>query len=150
MRSATCGSVYSEAPTTWTRQAARGYDHQVARKVHTASSEGSERARDLVDLQLLDKGEDLDFPQVRGTCVRLFDCRRQQTWPPSIVAGEQWDTLYAQAAEGPDVLPTVEEGQRLRAANNSYRLPSGRRVWQISARTTSRDRRRSTRSNAIA
>ena len=32
-------------------------DHQVAQKLHAVSGERSERARDLVDLQLLDKGE---------------------------------------------------------------------------------------------
>lgn len=84
-------------------------DHQVAQKLHAVSGQSSERARDLADLQLLDKGEDLDLGQVAETCVRLFDYRRQQTWPPSIVVGEQWDTLYAVAAEDLDVLPTVEE-----------------------------------------
>ncbi|WP_108491930.1 nucleotidyl transferase AbiEii/AbiGii toxin family protein [Promicromonospora sp. AC04] len=84
-------------------------DHQVAQKLHAVSSEGSERARDLADLQLLDKGEDLDLGQVGATCVRLFDYRRQQAWPPQIVAGNRWDTLYVEAAEGLDVLPSVEE-----------------------------------------
>ena len=84
-------------------------DHQVAQKLHALSGEGSERARDLVDLQLLDKGERLDRQQVRATCVRLFDYRRQQAWPPTVVPGEQWGTLYAEAADGLDVLPTVEE-----------------------------------------
>lgn len=84
-------------------------DHQIAQKLHAVSGAGSERARDLVDLQLLDKGEDLDLGQVAATCSRLFEYRRQQAWPPSIVTGEQWDTLYAEAAEGLDVLPSVEE-----------------------------------------
>ncbi|MHA7153767.1 nucleotidyl transferase AbiEii/AbiGii toxin family protein [Arthrobacter sp. TMN-50] len=84
-------------------------DHQVAQKLHAASAEGSERARDLADLQLLDKGEDLDLGQVAATCIRLFDYRRQQAWPPLIVAGEHWDTLYAEAVEGLDLLPTAEE-----------------------------------------
>lgn len=84
-------------------------DHQVAQKLHAVSGESSERARDLADLQLLDKRENLDLGQVAATCVRLFDYRRQQAWPPSIVVGEQWDTLYAEAVEGLDVLPTVEE-----------------------------------------
>lgn len=84
-------------------------DHQIAQKLHAASVEGSERARDLVDLQLLDKGETLDFGQVSATCVRLFHYRRQQAWPPTIVAGEQWGTLYAEAVEGIDLLQTVEE-----------------------------------------
>ncbi|MFZ2560520.1 MAG: nucleotidyl transferase AbiEii/AbiGii toxin family protein [Candidatus Nanoperiomorbaceae bacterium] len=84
-------------------------DHQVAQKLHAASSPDSERAKDLVDLQLLDKGEDLDLTQVAETCIRLFDYRRQQPWPPTIHVGDQWDTLYAEAAEDTDVLPTVEE-----------------------------------------
>lgn len=84
-------------------------DHQVAQKLHAVSGEGSERARDLVDLQLLDQGEQLDLVQVAATCQRLFDYRQQQPWPPTLVAGEHWDTLYAEAADGLDVLPTVEE-----------------------------------------
>ncbi len=84
-------------------------DHQVAQKLHAVSEHGSERARDLVDLQLLDKGEDLDLVRVAETCRRLFDYRRRQPWPPTIVAGQQWDTLYPEAAEDLDVLGTAEE-----------------------------------------
>lgn len=84
-------------------------DHQVAQKLHAVTDEGSERARDLVDLQLLDKGANLDLAQVASTCMRLFDYRQQQPWPPTILAADQWETLYAEAAEGLDVLPTVEE-----------------------------------------
>lgn len=84
-------------------------DHQIAQKLHAASGAGSERARDLVDLQLLDRGEDVELGQVLATCARLFDYRKQQAWPPSIVVGENWDTLYAEAAEGCDVLPSVDE-----------------------------------------
>lgn len=83
-------------------------DHQVAQKLHAVSEAGSERARDLVDLQLLEKGEDLNLLQVRATCVRLFEYRRQQTWPPTIAAGEGWDTLYAAAVQDIDVLPDVD------------------------------------------
>ena len=84
-------------------------DHQVAQKLHAASETGSERARDLVDLQLLDRGEELDLAQVASTCRRLFEYRRQQEWPPTIVAGNQWDTLYTQAADGLDVLAGLDE-----------------------------------------
>lgn len=84
-------------------------DHQVAQKLHAVSSVGSERAHDLVDLQLLDKREDLDLAQVAGTCSRLFDYRRQQAWPPIITPGARWDTLYIEAIDGLDVLPVVEE-----------------------------------------
>lgn len=84
-------------------------DHQIAQKLHAVSGVGSERVRDLVDLQLLDDGEDLDLALVAATCVRLFDYRRQQVWPPVIAANDQWSTLYIEAAEGLDVIPTVEE-----------------------------------------
>ena len=82
-------------------------DHQVAQKLHAVSGEGSERARDLVDLQLLAKGEDLDLGRVRATCVRLFEYRRQQAWPPTVVAGDRWDTLYAAAVDDIDALPDI-------------------------------------------
>lgn len=82
-------------------------DHQIAQKLHAVSEPGSERSRDLVDLQLLDKGEDLDLAQVKATCVRLFAYRRQQIWPPTIETGAGWDTLYEAAVEDIDVLPDV-------------------------------------------
>lgn len=84
-------------------------DHQIAQKLHAASSEGSERARDLVDLQLLETREDLDLAQVAATCIRLFHYRRQHAWPPIIEAGENWDTLYLEAAAELNVVPTVED-----------------------------------------
>ncbi|MBC7632980.1 nucleotidyl transferase AbiEii/AbiGii toxin family protein [Aeromicrobium sp.] len=82
-------------------------DHQVAQKVHAVSEPDSERARDLVDLQLLDKGENLDLVQVNATCVRLFDYRRRQAWPPAIEVGAGWDDLYEAAIEGIGVLPDI-------------------------------------------
>lgn len=87
-------------------------DHQVAQKLHAASEPGSERARDLVDLQLFDKAEELDLAQVKATCLRLFEYRRRQAWPPAIEAGADWDTLYKAAIEDIDVLPDVEGAVR--------------------------------------
>ena len=83
-------------------------DHQIAQKLHAVSAQGSERARDLVDLQILGHGEGLDIAQLATTCVRLFNYRQLQIWPPQIVAGEQWETLYVEAAEGLDVLSNAE------------------------------------------
>lgn len=84
-------------------------DHQIAQKLHAVSEPGSQRARDLIDLQILDQSEDLDLSRIAATCVRLFAYRRRQPWPPTIVAGTTWDTLYAEAAVGLDVRTTVEE-----------------------------------------
>jgi hypothetical protein len=82
-------------------------DHQIAQKIHASTVSGSDRARDLVDLQLLSAREKLDLPTVRATCIRLFDYRGAHTWPPSVVEGRGWVTLYAEAAEGLDVVPDV-------------------------------------------
>jgi hypothetical protein len=82
-------------------------DHQIAQKIHASTVAGSDRARDLVDLQLLGAREKLDLATVRATCIRLFDYRGAHTWPPSVVEGRGWVTLYAEAAEGLDVLPDV-------------------------------------------
>lgn len=83
-------------------------DHQVAQKLHALSEPGSERVRDLVDLQLLEGGEDLDLPGARATCERLFAYRRQQPWPPAVEVGDGWATLYEAAVEDVNVLTDVE------------------------------------------
>ncbi|MGL5929430.1 MAG: nucleotidyl transferase AbiEii/AbiGii toxin family protein [Dermatophilaceae bacterium] len=60
-------------------------DHQIAQKLHACSAPGSERAHDLVDLQLL-MSEPVDLTKVRVTCERLFVSRRAHTWPPVVHA----------------------------------------------------------------
>lgn len=57
-------------------------EHQIAQKLHALSADGSERARDLIDLQLLEQQENLDLSKVAATCARLFHYRQQQSWPP--------------------------------------------------------------------
>jgi hypothetical protein len=88
-------------------------DHQIAQKLHASTTPGSDRARDLVDpvdpvdLQLFGTREQLKLAKVRATCIRLFDYRRAHAWPPSVVEGADWATLYAEAAEGLDVAADV-------------------------------------------
>lgn len=84
-------------------------DHQIAQKLHAVSSPGSERARDLVDLQLLDGAEALDLNQVAATCSRLFQYRQRQTWPPTIAPGEEWESLYNEAAQHLPVRQNLDE-----------------------------------------
>lgn len=83
--------------------------HQIAQKLHALSTVGSERAHDLVDLQILDAGEPVDLLLTKATCTRLFEYRGQQTWPPRIAAGARWDTLYEEAVAGLDVRATVDD-----------------------------------------
>lgn len=84
-------------------------DHQIAQKLHAASSPGNDRARDLVDLQLLDAGEQFDLTAIASTCQRLFAYRRQQHWPPTLTMGDGWRNLYVAAADGLDVLASADE-----------------------------------------
>lgn len=87
--------------------------HQVAQKLHAVSEPGSERAHDLVDLQLMAGRSDWDWRDIRAKCVRLFAYRQLQAWPPVIVEGDGWASIYAAALESirePTALfPTVAE-----------------------------------------
>ena len=84
-------------------------EHQIAQKLHAVSSPGSERAHDLIDLQIAVSNGEVDYSKARTTCIRLFAYRAEQKWPPIILKGRNWDSLYASQAEGLDVLPTVEK-----------------------------------------
>jgi hypothetical protein len=70
-------------------------DHQIAQKLHAVSGKGSERAHDLIDLQLLAASCSVSDDQVLDTCKRLFQFRQVQEWPPVIEMGVAWETLYA-------------------------------------------------------
>jgi len=69
----------------------------------------NDRAHDPVDLQIHVREEAPDLALVLTTARRVFESRRAQAWPPTVSAHGQWDALYAAAAEGLDVMATVEE-----------------------------------------
>lgn len=83
--------------------------HQIAQKLHGVSEPGSRRAHDLIDLQLIEKYEVIDFVKTHEICRRLFAYRKKQYWPPKVVKGNDWDSLYAYGSEGLDVLSSVDE-----------------------------------------
>lgn len=83
--------------------------HQIAQKLHAVSAPGSDRAHDLIDLQVICAMGEVDLRRTRETCLRLFAYRRQQQWPPSIVADGSWSGLYDAQAEGLDVKATAAE-----------------------------------------
>lgn len=83
--------------------------HQVAQKLHALSTTGSNRAHDLIDLQLLDASCKIDLAKTRDVCVRLFAFRCRQAWPPIIEAGPNWDSLYLEQKGNASVLETVDE-----------------------------------------
>ncbi|MFD5869235.1 nucleotidyl transferase AbiEii/AbiGii toxin family protein [Corynebacterium sp. NPDC060344] len=79
-------------------------ENQIAQKLHAATCPGSDRAHDLIDLQLLLSNEDIDFVLARELCVRTFRYRRGHAWPPKVTENESWKTVYEAAADelGPD------------------------------------------------
>lgn len=93
--------------------------HQIAQKLHACTwvgdGTGNERAHDLVDLQILVAEENPDLAAAGVVAARLFASRKAQAWKPVVVAyrssdeKQDWGNLYAAAAEGLRVLPTVEE-----------------------------------------
>ncbi len=83
-------------------------DHQIAQKIHAVSSAG-DRARDLVDLQLIFSRSEVDFSMLRETCERLFAYRKAQAWPPKVFEQSGWAELYAVQAEGLSVVRSVGE-----------------------------------------
>ena len=82
---------------------------QIAQKLHGATGPGSRRANDLVDLQLILGHGEPDWARTRELCVRLFNYRKQQAWPPTIAVGTDWESLYAAQSANVPVLSTVEE-----------------------------------------
>ncbi len=80
------------------------HDHQIAQKLHAVTGPRSERAHDLVDLQLLEAGCPYDDAQVGKLAERLFKFRHDHAWPPSVEPAPEWESLYTAAAEGLDVL----------------------------------------------
>ncbi|SNS50534.1 Nucleotidyl transferase AbiEii toxin, Type IV TA system [Micrococcales bacterium KH10] len=72
-------------------------EYQIAQKLHAVTDPTYVRAHDLVDLQLLwNAGPDL--PILQHLCVRTFDWRQQQPWPPlPLRPMDGWELAYADA-----------------------------------------------------
>ena len=83
--------------------------HQVVQKLHGLSEPGGSRAHDLVDLQLIFSHGGVDLAETKRIAERLFANRRRQTWPPTVIKGDGWDSLYDDARHGLSVLPTCDE-----------------------------------------
>ena len=83
--------------------------HQIAQKLHAVSGADSERAHDLIDLQLILMNEDVDYAKTREACQRLFDSRKLQEWPPVVMKGENWGSLYEAQLGDLGLLRTVDE-----------------------------------------
>lgn len=88
-------------------------EHQIVQKLHACTyvdprTGGNDRAHDLVDLQILTAEEDIDWAAVGELGTRLFAARHAQAWPPTVTAHASWPTIYAEAADGLDVLTDID------------------------------------------
>lgn len=83
--------------------------YQVAQKLHGVSEPGSDRAHDLVDLQVMVLESGIEYSKVKEICIRLFAYRCQQAWPPVIRKNEDWDQLYENQVGGLPVAGSVDE-----------------------------------------
>ncbi len=82
-------------------------EHQIAQKLHACTSVhprtgDNDRAHDLVDLQILEHEEPIDKTAVA-------EPETSHTWPPVVVSHPSWPTVYAEAADGLDVLTDVDD-----------------------------------------
>ena len=84
-------------------------EYQIAQKLHGATEPSSRRAHDLIDLQLILAKSAIDLAKTNAVCQRLFAFRRMQTWPPIVVKGRDWDSIYNEEKDNAPVLPTVDE-----------------------------------------
>jgi Nucleotidyl transferase AbiEii toxin, Type IV TA system len=75
-------------------------EHQITQKIHACTGpDAASRAHDLVDIQILAAVEDLDYTAIAAIGPRLFAYRQRHEWPPTVVAHDGWDGLYANACE---------------------------------------------------
>jgi len=88
-------------------------EHQIAQKLHACTSPDrngtNERAHDLVDLQLLVDDDPPDLAVLDALARRLFAARRGLPWPPTVQVWPGWADLYREAADGLNVLHSVDE-----------------------------------------
>jgi len=71
--------------------------------------QGNDRARDLVDMQIVLKNSSVDLAKTKHLCERIFAYRKKHQWPPVIIAGADWDSMYLEAKDDLPVLPSVGE-----------------------------------------
>lgn len=94
--------------------------YQIAQKIHACTDpldgvRNNDRARDLIDLQLLvSVVDDGQLGSIRTACVEIFTGRQRHPWPPAVRVWPAWPSLYAAAAStlGDDVLPDVDRAAK--------------------------------------
>ncbi len=76
--------------------------HQMAQKLHEITVSDSERAHDLIDLQLMHSTRPIDLAELAATTQKLFALRQTHPWPATVKPTRTWNDLYQAAQEGID------------------------------------------------
>lgn len=90
--------------------------YQIAQKLHACSEPSTDentndRARDLVDLRLIEELSvtDTELPGIKAACVEIFDERQKHAWPPHIIAAPEWDLIWERLAEDEGLETSLDE-----------------------------------------
>lgn len=97
--------------------------YQIAQKIHACTDpldgqRANDRARDLIDLQLLaallSDADPRTLSAVRQACIEIFTSRGRQPWPPMVTVWPHWPNLYEVAAIDvrDDVVGDVDQAAR--------------------------------------
>lgn len=90
-------------------------EHQTAQKLHACTQPDTntyinDRARDLVDLQLLEQEIRERLAATAEACRRTFQLRATHLWPPDLAVRAGWSRIYSGAAKDvTGVAPGIEE-----------------------------------------
>lgn len=84
-------------------------EHQIAQKLHAVSAPQSERAHDLIDLQIILMNSEPDYARLASICRRTFGYRHQQAWPPAVIVGNGWEEIYQMQKMNLPVCSTAAE-----------------------------------------
>lgn len=98
---------------------------QIAQKIHAVSEpveppRTNDRARDLVDLQLLEAlTVDEPLAETGDACRAVFDTRGKQAWPPTLATHPGWETIYLRALESLEEIGLAADvGEAIERAQN--------------------------------
>ena len=68
-----------------------GLSDQVAQKLHACTGPGATgRARDVLDILLIDALGELDFPETADAARRVFEERATHAFPPAFIMPREW------------------------------------------------------------
>lgn len=103
---------------------------QIAQKLHAVTEpplrpDGENpRYWDLIDLQILEAMQSTGLAPVKDACVRTFDARAQQPWPPLVTIYPDWPERYGAMARSLD-MPVTDVNEAVEIVHDFIRRIDG-------------------------